>query len=92
MDNGFRQLALAADKKYGTQSQIDLCIEEMSELTKELIKRSRGKDNFDAIAEEVADVQIMINQLKVSLDMEDAVRKHFDAKLKKLKTILSARI
>ena len=47
--------------------------EEMSELQKELCKRARGKDNREAIAEEIADVQIMLEQMMILHDCEDLV-------------------
>lgn len=49
---------------YGESSRLLLTIEEMSELTKELVKRARGRNNMDAISEEIADVEIMLEQLK----------------------------
>ena len=49
---------------YGESSRLLLTIEEMSELTKELVKRARGRDNRAAISEEIADVEIMLEQLK----------------------------
>ena len=52
-----------AVRAYGKQSQ--LVMEEMSELTKELSKNLRGADNSKALAEEIADVEIMLEQLKV---------------------------
>ena len=55
--------AAAADL-YGEPSQINMAMEEMSELTKELSKRVRGEDNIYAISEEMADVEIMLEQLK----------------------------
>ena len=45
--------------------QTMVAIEEMSELTKELVKQMRGRDNKDAIAEEMADVEIMMCQLRL---------------------------
>lgn len=49
---------------YGESSRLLLAIEEMSELTKELVKRARGRNNMDTISEEIADVEIMLEQLK----------------------------
>lgn len=56
-------LYAAAVKKYGKLSQLIMCMEEMAELTKELSKSIRGADNSAAIAEEMADVEIMLEQL-----------------------------
>lgn len=51
-------------KKYGKKAQVLQAIEEMSELTKELIKDvNRDKENYNEILEEIADVTIMIFQL-----------------------------
>lgn len=50
---------------YGKPSQLVVAMEEMSELTKELSKNIRGASNVNAISEEIADVEIMIEQLKL---------------------------
>lgn len=50
---------------YGKQSQLIMAMEEMAELTKELSKNIRGTKNVSAISEEMADVEIMLEQLKV---------------------------
>ena len=50
--------------KYGKKAQVLQTVEEMSELTKELIKNiNRGQDNESEITLEIADVLIMIMQL-----------------------------
>lgn len=59
-------------KRYGPDSQIDVCIEEMSELTKALIKDRRSKlytreANFDGrteVLEELADVYFMLEYIQ----------------------------
>lgn len=58
-------LYVAAVKKYGKISQLIMCMEEMAELTKEISKSIRGVDNSSAISEEIADVEIMLEQLRV---------------------------
>lgn len=52
---------------YGKEMQIDVAIEEMSELIKALIKDRRlsDKKSSDNVLEEMADVQIMLDQLKM---------------------------
>ena len=52
-------------KLWGEELQIMMMIEEMSELTKELIKDKRGKGDYKKIREEMADVEIMLTQLKL---------------------------
>lgn len=51
--------------KYGIAAQLDMAIEEMSELTKEICKIKRGKGNYMNLVEEMADVEIMLEQLKM---------------------------
>lgn len=56
---------------YGDHAQIDMTIEEMSELTKELLKNRRGKENRSQIADEMADVYIMLEQLKFIFGVDE---------------------
>ena len=60
-----RDLYTAAVKKFGKEHQLVLCMEEMAELTKELSKNMRGSKNITNISEEIADVEIMLEQLRV---------------------------
>lgn len=53
-----------AIQRYGVAAQVNMVFEEMSELQKELCKHLRGKDNLPEIAEEIADVEIMLAQMK----------------------------
>ena len=46
--------------KWGAEAQTLMVFEEMAELQKELCKHTRGRDNREAIAEEIADVQIIL--------------------------------
>lgn len=48
---------------YGTQLQSIVALEELSELQKEICKMQRGCGNAEHLAEEIADVQIMLWQL-----------------------------
>lgn len=61
-----------AIRTYGIPSQIDMCIEEMSELTKAILKHRRACKNADGydethdnVIEEMADVQIMLDQMRM---------------------------
>ena len=49
---------------FGLKHQEDKLIEEMSELTQALIKNRQFRDSN--VAEEIADVQIVLNQLKIA--------------------------
>lgn len=57
--------------KWGPELQIIVAIEELSELQKELTKHLRGKKNKEAIIEEIVDVEIMIEQLKIIFEIMD---------------------
>lgn len=54
-----------AVNKFGKTPQLIMAMEEMSELIQALSKYIRKKGNVDNISEEIADVEIMIAQLKI---------------------------
>lgn len=83
-----KEIYRAAIEKYGDNHQMMMCIEEMSELTKELCKNIRGRNNKEQIAEEIADVQIMLEQMKILFDCETVVCFWTDEKLQRLKKIM----
>ena len=71
--------------KYGVPSRIDLTIEECSELTKALLKMRRSETDSNVlrtdIIEEIADVSIMLEQLKIIFDCEKEVSREIEYKL-----------
>lgn len=68
---------------FGDLSQKVMVIEEMSELTKELCKDLRDRGNVENIADELADVEITLAQLKMIYNIHDLVEKHRDFKLRR---------
>ena len=62
-----------------------MVLEEVAELQKEICKLWRGRDNIQAIAEEVADVGIMLDQLKLILDITEDVQQFREKKITRLK-------
>lgn len=77
--------------KYGIKPQMLMVIEEMSELTKAICKFFRvpgyvepDEGVIDAIAEETADVTIMLEQLRLILGINDNVCEHMDQKIERL--------
>ncbi len=70
---------------YGKTSQCTVCMEEMAELTKELSKNLRGQDN----AAHIADVEIMLEQLKLMFNIRDEVTQQRTAKLQRLDNRIS---
>jgi NTP pyrophosphatase (non-canonical NTP hydrolase) len=74
-----------AIQRWGSQLQIVCCIEELSELQKELCKAIRGKDwSMSNIAEEMGDVEVMLDQMKILFDVELATDIYKKAKIKRL--------
>ena len=83
---------IEAIETYGKDSQCKVAIEEMSELTKEICKNFRGRPNIDSIAEEIADVSIMLMQLELIFDCTDKVIEWRDYKLRQLKERLKTEL
>ncbi len=70
---------------YGSSLQIAMVFEEVSELQKELCKYLRGRGSFEHIAEEIADVEIMLEQMKMLFCCTDDVRNERRRKVGRLK-------
>lgn len=70
---------------YGSVPQITMVFEEVSELQKELCKYLRGRGSFEHIAEEIADVEIMLEQMKMLFCCTDDVRNERRRKVERLK-------
>lgn len=56
---------------YGHESQKAMLFEEMAELQKEVCKELRGKGDIQHIAEELADVYIMLQQIQLIYGITD---------------------
>lgn len=69
---------------YGPFNQAVIAMEEMSEIIKELSENYRGKKNKESIAEEVADVTIMLEQLSIIYEIKDEVEREMKRKLDRL--------
>ena len=76
---------------YGIAAQVDMAIEEMSELTKALCKERRtqlvpGKhaEAHANVIEEIADVAIMLKQLLIMFDKDGEIQKEVDYKIDRL--------
>jgi len=70
--------------RFGAIAQIVMVFEEMSELQKELCKFLRGKDAVINIAEEIADVEIMLDQMKLHFEIEQHVANNRKKKVSRL--------
>lgn len=70
-------------KSFGSKHQILIAIEELSELQKELIKYLRNKDNQVHISEEMADVYIMLYQLRLIFKNDKKIDQYIKKKTKR---------
>lgn len=88
-------LLTRAIRTYGEPAQIDMAIEEMAELTKALCKIKRAQAGCEVTAaignavEEMADVQIMLDQLRIIF--RRSTEEIEEAKLERLKNRLDGR-
>ncbi len=82
-------------KKWGILAQLLMAAEECSELIQAIFKLYRANDDtlFNpakaSAIEEMADVQIMLDQLKVILNCESEVEKQYQIKLARLQERLN---
>jgi len=74
----------AAIATFGVESQIKKSIEEMGELIVELAHHLEKRDNVREVAEEIADVSIMISQLKIIFDAK-MIEEYERMKIERLK-------
>ena len=70
--------------KYGADKQMTVAIEEMSEVIKELCKLQRGIGNRDHLAEEIADATIVLEQMRMLFNLNQAVCDKMDEKIERL--------
>lgn len=70
-----KEFAKQIIEKFGDLQLIIAC-EELSELQKEICKYLRGKGDIEHITEEMADVQLMLDELKVffNISQDDLYR------------------
>ena len=77
-------------EKWGRQAQLGMAIEEMAELIQALNKFNRGKVSLDSISEEIADVEIMMEQLKEIFGNSTSVNLIKIEKINRLKALLQS--
>ncbi len=83
----------AAIDRYGEGAQLVKCCEELGELTQAICKlfdKSTGlKPDVEAVVEEIADVEIMLDQARMILAVDpEAEQRWRDRKLRRLKARL----
>lgn len=82
------EIDLLALEKWGGEDQIFMLVEEMSELIQAISKRKRGLEHN--IEEEIADVEIMLSQIKLYLDCGSEVYKWKNFKYERMKRKLES--
>lgn len=85
MPNRLEILQKAVDH-FGINSQIDVAIEEMAELTQALVHYKRGRSAN--IEEEIADVYVILQQIEMYFGSEHAVDTLREYKIDRLALIL----
>lgn len=73
-----------AIETFGADKQMVVALEELSELQKEICKCMRGNINMEHMAEEIADVLIMVEQLQQIFLLQDPVGDQVDKKIARL--------
>ena len=84
-----KNLYMDAINTFGKDLQTVVAIEECSELQKELTKALRGKGNFDNLSEEIADVEIMLEQIKLIYDNQERVNYYIMKKNSRIAHLIS---
>lgn len=75
-----------AIEHYGTDVQLTVAIEELSELTKEICKSRRGSKNISELIEEIADCYIILEELQIIYDINStALMSMIDYKKERLR-------
>jgi len=85
----YRQIYRKTIERWGVEAQHDQAIEECAELITTLQHYRRHRVDEDHVADELADVFLMLGQL-VHMFGEDRVKAAVDRKLSKLKILLSS--
>lgn len=83
--NNIRQIGQQLINKFGAEHQIIIAIEELSELQKELCKLLRHEPNGSHLMEEIADVEIVLEQLKLILRDHSDIDFWINQKLRRAK-------
>lgn len=79
------QVCAQALKFYGGAAQKEMLIEECAELIQAIQHEKRGRINPEEVCEEIADVQIMLNQISLAYP-ERLIKKAIERKMSRLKT------
>lgn len=79
-----RKVYLNALCRFGDRHQMDIAIEEMAECTQAICKIKRNGEDFRHLAEEVADVLICMEQLRMMFNIDELVQAFIYQKVDRL--------
>ena len=85
------RILTAALEEWGVKSQIDVTCEECAELIKKLMKlgRKHNGSTLAEVAEEMADVRVMLDQMEIAFDNWDIVARIYAEKITKVEKMLN---
>ena len=83
-----KDVLIEAIATFGAEAQVIMVFEEMSELQKALCKHFRGSTDRAHIAEEIADVEIMLEQMQILFGCAELTEKIRTGKIRRLKARL----
>jgi hypothetical protein len=85
MNNDYREIVYKkAIERFGKVHQITKAVEEMSELQKELCKVQIGEMEWMNVIEEIADVEIMLEQLRLIFNSDRDIERVKGIKIERL--------
>ena len=76
---------------YGEKTQMIKCLEELAECQQAICKILIGGENFDHLAEEIADATITLEQMRLLFNNNDAVCAYMDAKVQRLDALMKVK-
>lgn len=88
MTDAERNLYRVALSTWGEKAQVFMAIEECGELLAALAQFERGRTSVEAVADEIADVLVMIEQMAVMIG-EELVMRRKEQKLLRVRGLLA---
>ena len=70
--------------QFGDRKQMVKCVEELAECSQAICKVILGGENFDHLAEEIADATIMLEQMRHCFGLNEPVCRKMDEKILRL--------
>ena len=83
-----KQVYTSALIAYGDRIQMTVALEEMAECHQAICKILRGGENFDHLAEEVADAIICLEQMRLLFNIDERVEHYIESKVHRLESNL----